>query len=563
MSFAHRVSLLLAAPLLLPFIAGAQSLPLGTPVALPSLGYSAVFPTGLNNMGQIVGYGAGSNNGAFWLYWASATADPVALDSGVFPQPLPTAINDAGQISGASDPTGLLWTSPGAVPTGVSQGNPSGINNSGQMIGSDSSGNLVFWSSSHNVQLYVPPPAPGATLLRGSIYAIAAINDAGQFVACYSTGCYFWSGLGATPVLVGPGADSAALNDFGNMVFGTTYYTGVAGPSTTLPFSPTADFTAINDSGEMTSTNTSGNGVIVRYLDPGPNQSVPVDPTTNLAAVTLNGSGVTISGAAASYAWTEGSTVLGTTPSVTASFNLGVHNLVFTVTDPNGVSMSAGVQITVGVPTLTSQVGQLQNTVNTDFATLFTNTGGLASSNAALTNQLSNDSAAIQSSLTTILNDTSSLVSFNGTLAAQLAGIQTGLGTLANLGSALAAVQAGQTATNNTLAGLQTTLNTVNGNAANLVAQQSASLNVAIEDALSGRRASVPISFQLPASLGGQLDAVKLLVHTLLANAAIAGLIVGRNAASLLARADTDFSAGKYADAFSEYEQAYQQIRPH
>ena len=53
--------------------------------------------------------------------------------------------------------------------------------------------------------------------------------------------------------------------------------------------------------------------------------------------MTLAGSGSDADGTIVSYQWTEAAVVLGNTPAITPSLNVGTHTLTLTVTD-NGLA---------------------------------------------------------------------------------------------------------------------------------------------------------------------------------------------------------------------------------
>ena len=85
----------------------------------------------------------------------------------------------------------------------------------------------------------------------------------------------------------------------------------------------------------------------VLTADAGPDQTVNDDDGDGVENVTLDGSGS--GGTIASYEWKEGTTVLGTTASITASFGVAgsPHTVTLTVTDTNGLTDTDDVIVTV------------------------------------------------------------------------------------------------------------------------------------------------------------------------------------------------------------------------
>lgn len=85
--------------------------------------------------------------------------------------------------------------------------------------------------------------------------------------------------------------------------------------------------------------------------DAGPNQSVAANGFA-VATVSLTGTASTTnpSGSPLTYQWTQGATVLANTASFSATFGLGVYDLVFQVTDAQGQVATATTQLTVSLP---------------------------------------------------------------------------------------------------------------------------------------------------------------------------------------------------------------------
>ena len=84
--------------------------------------------------------------------------------------------------------------------------------------------------------------------------------------------------------------------------------------------------------------------------DAGSNQSVTDDDDNGSETVTLSGSASDADGSIVSYHWTEGTTVLGNTSSISPSLSVGTHTLTLTVTDNGGASTSDEVVITIVEP---------------------------------------------------------------------------------------------------------------------------------------------------------------------------------------------------------------------
>lgn len=82
--------------------------------------------------------------------------------------------------------------------------------------------------------------------------------------------------------------------------------------------------------------------------DAGPDQTVADSDGSGDELVTLDGVGSSdLDGSIVAYAWTEGSTIVGTGPSPLVTFTVGTHALTLTVTDDQGATDADQVTITV------------------------------------------------------------------------------------------------------------------------------------------------------------------------------------------------------------------------
>jgi len=161
------------------------SSPTSGPTVLSSGSFFGVSPIGINNLGQIVGSPVFDPAA---LFWSSPAATPVALPNGAFQPPISASgINDVGQIVGYGTPSGggsfvpILWPTPTSNPIALPTGglalpmSANGINNAGQIVGqSNNYGAALFWQS--------PTSAPSALPVGSFTTPIAAmgINSAGQ-----------------------------------------------------------------------------------------------------------------------------------------------------------------------------------------------------------------------------------------------------------------------------------------------------------------------------------------------------------------------------------------------
>lgn len=175
-----------------------------SPARLSSGSFAAVTARGINTSGQVVGV-SGYGSSQIPVYWASLSGDPVQLSSSGFSGPSPIGINDNGQIVGASvDPVAIYWPSSTSTPSGLVAGSfgsvvASGINNAGQIVGSGKSSGVdvaLYWSS---------PTATPVALSSGSFtmgVMALGISNAGQIVGAAHSGSstygipIYWDAMG-------------------------------------------------------------------------------------------------------------------------------------------------------------------------------------------------------------------------------------------------------------------------------------------------------------------------------------------------------------------------------
>ena len=123
--------------------------------------------------------------------------------------------------------------------------------------------------------------------------------------------------------------------------------------TTSLPVGQhTLIFSASDDDGE-----TSSDSVVVTVLaNQGPSADAGDDITltdndeNGSESVALNGIGNDADGAIVGYEWTNGSTLLGNTPSISPNLPVGTHELTLTVTDNGGATASDTITVTIEEP---------------------------------------------------------------------------------------------------------------------------------------------------------------------------------------------------------------------
>jgi hypothetical protein len=176
-------------------------------VTLIASGMFAVFGKSINNYGQVVGYSTSSPPRA--LLWTPSSPngsngnlmDLGSLPSNVPPRMFPTGINNYGQVVGneqdnAGGSQSFLWQPTSANSTsgglmtflGAAAGNASaasGINNLGQIVGSTNQG-YFLWSPS-------TPNGTTGTVATNGFSGAFAINDDGQLLLATGNGTVLYT----------------------------------------------------------------------------------------------------------------------------------------------------------------------------------------------------------------------------------------------------------------------------------------------------------------------------------------------------------------------------------
>jgi probable HAF family extracellular repeat protein len=262
--------------------------------SVPNSNYS--FAYGINDAGQVVGWGTSSGGVAYATVWNGST--PTAVGGSVGYTTAAYAITGSGQVVGVSDlPSGqqaTIWN--GNIPTylsvpGLTESVATAINNVGQVVGyaGTQGEHAIIWNGTTSTDL---------SALNGNQGMAFGINNSGEVAGVsYPTGV---SGLsqatiwnGTTPTVLGTlgGSESEALgiNNAGQVVgwsFTTNGQTeafiwtsGTMSPLADLPGSSYSYADAINDSGQVVGDSSFGNGISLATLW---NNGIPVDLNTML-----------------------------------------------------------------------------------------------------------------------------------------------------------------------------------------------------------------------------------------------------------------------------------------
>jgi probable HAF family extracellular repeat protein len=304
----------------------------GTMTSLGTLGGSSSSASAVNNSGAIIGDSSTSGDAQHhaFLYSGGTMADLGTL-GGVYSSA--RGLNAAGQITGEATTAvelnhAFLYSGGSMMDLGTLGGSFSTaktLNSAGQVIGISSTLNDLEY--------------------HGFIYKSGAMTDLGTLGGNYSTP----QALNNLGQVVGDSANSngmahAFLWSNGSMVDLNSLLPTNSGWTLS-----SGEF--INDAGTVVGIGTyngvdqvfrltlsSGGAAPVAVAGPNQTTECPV-------AVTLNGSAST--GDSLSYQWSEGANVLGTNVTLTAGFDLGIHTLTLTVSDPCGASSHTNVQVTV------------------------------------------------------------------------------------------------------------------------------------------------------------------------------------------------------------------------
>lgn len=121
-------------------------------------------------------------------------------------------------------------------------------------------------------------------------------------------------------------------------------------PATQIQIAFDATMNASDDSWYLDDIRLTGTSVPVPPLaNAGPDQTVTDTDNNGTEAVNLNGSASIDpdGGGIVAYQWKEGTTLLGTSVTISPSLSVGVHTITLTVTDDEGVSAGDTIQVTV------------------------------------------------------------------------------------------------------------------------------------------------------------------------------------------------------------------------
>jgi probable HAF family extracellular repeat protein len=170
--------------------------------------------TALNDVGQVVGgsgifppcNGCSPEFAPESILWQNGGAT-VIHPSGSFFSYGATGINNAGQViidGKFAPPSGLLWQNGVTTVLGINA--PSGINDSGQIVGTTTSGHLALWQNGQIQDLGLPPGCTGFTP--------SAIDSTGRIVGnCGSP--WVWKN-GVFTILNGNGASVSGIASTGS-----------------------------------------------------------------------------------------------------------------------------------------------------------------------------------------------------------------------------------------------------------------------------------------------------------------------------------------------------------
>lgn len=178
-------------------------------------GNESDWATALNDVGQVVGgsatfqcYRVCSSIAGESILWQNGGATVIHPSGSFFSSA--TGINNAGQViidGKFAPPSGLLWQNGVTTVLGINA--PSGINDSGQIVGTTTSGHLALWQNGQIQDLGLPP---GCTF-----FAPSAIDSTGRIVGncTNSGGAWVWKN-GVFTILNGNGASVSGIASTGS-----------------------------------------------------------------------------------------------------------------------------------------------------------------------------------------------------------------------------------------------------------------------------------------------------------------------------------------------------------
>jgi probable HAF family extracellular repeat protein len=318
-------------------------------------GGSFASPFAINSSGQVVGQGdtTNPNGGTFtraFLYSAGTMTSLGALT--VQGDSMGTDINDGGEVAGTSevnftDSHAFLYTQGAMLDLGAGQG--LGINNTGQVVGSNAAGHAALYSAATMTDL--------GTLPGGAVSEASGINLAGKIVGFSETGnstdhAVVFGGGTVTDIGTLPGFDNSMatrVNAAGQIIGWS--WSGALNTDTDLGLTGVPANITVNATGQS--------GAVVTYSAPTAVDEAGDSPAPTVSCTPDSGStfviGTTTVTCTASDADDTPSTVSGTFTVTVNDTDLGLAGLPANIT-VNATSPS-GAAVNYSAPTALDEAG--------------------------------------------------------------------------------------------------------------------------------------------------------------------------------------------------------------
>lgn len=132
--------------------------------------------------------------------------------------------------------------------------------------------------------------------------------------------------------------------------------------------------------------------------DAGQDLALSDNDGTGSETATLSGSGVDSDGVITGYQWSQGTTILGNTSSITTLLSVGVHTLTMTVTDNEGGTASDSVAVTVAanqMPTASAGADQALTDQNDDGSEVVVLVGSAADDDGSIASYVWSDGLSV------------------------------------------------------------------------------------------------------------------------------------------------------------------------